>query len=128
MVEENNIDDEHTPLNNTFPSLGLDDWLVQALSAMSITRPTPIQASCICPVLEGTPSTAKLTFRTRLYRWSKDRIGENNSLCRTDPPEVVTRSVWNIRPRPNSNAVPRTREHSLKAGNSQCKLQTNSSL
>jgi len=55
MAEENNVDDEHTPLNSTFPSLGLDDWLVQALAAMAITRPTPIQAACIRPVLEGNP-------------------------------------------------------------------------
>ena len=47
------IESEHTPLNATFLSLGLDEWLVQALAAMSIRRPTPIQAACIHPILEG---------------------------------------------------------------------------
>ena len=55
MAEDNNVDDEHTPLDSTFTSLGLDNWLVQALAAMSIKRPTPIQAACIRPVLEGNP-------------------------------------------------------------------------
>ena len=46
-------DEEHTPSNSTFTSLGLDKWLVDALAAMSIKRPTPIQAACIQPALEG---------------------------------------------------------------------------
>ena len=46
-------DEEHMPSDTTFSSLGLDSWLVNALSAMSIKRPTPIQAACIVPVLEG---------------------------------------------------------------------------
>jgi ATP-dependent RNA helicase DDX49/DBP8 len=51
----NDQDEEHKPSAETFASLGLDDWLVQALSAMSIKRPTPIQSVCIHPVLEGIP-------------------------------------------------------------------------
>src|SRR5271156_530031 len=47
------VDAEHRPASTTFESLGLDSWLVQALSAMSIKRPTPIQATCIGPILEG---------------------------------------------------------------------------
>jgi len=53
MSEDGIVEDEHTHASATFASLGLDDWLVQALSAMSIRRPTPIQASCILPILEG---------------------------------------------------------------------------
>jgi superfamily II DNA/RNA helicase len=53
MTEENTVDNEHTALNNTFSALGLDEWLIQALAAISIKRPTPIQAACIHPILEG---------------------------------------------------------------------------
>ena len=47
------VDEQHIPSNDSFASLGLDSWLVQALTAMSIKSPTPIQAACIRPVLEG---------------------------------------------------------------------------
>lgn len=50
-------DDQHTPVTETFTDLGLDEWLVNALAAMSIKRPTPIQAECIRPALEGLPFT-----------------------------------------------------------------------
>jgi len=53
MSEDGPVEDEHTHASATFASLGLDEWLVQALSAMSIRRPTPIQASCILPILHG---------------------------------------------------------------------------
>lgn len=36
-----------------FPSLGIDRWLVDSLGAMAIRKPTPIQAACIPPILEG---------------------------------------------------------------------------
>ena len=51
--DHEDVDEQHLPSNNTFQTLGLDDWLVHALKAMSIKRPTPIQAACIRPVLEG---------------------------------------------------------------------------
>lgn len=69
MADVNEVDEEHSPLNSTFPSLGLDDWLVQALAAMSIKRPTPIQAACIRPVLEG-----RLYFEAKLIS-GRDCIG-----------------------------------------------------
>ena len=54
MEEDTQLpDEEHSPSNATFPSLGLDSWLVNALAAMSIKRPTPIQAACIDPILDG---------------------------------------------------------------------------
>lgn len=53
MADDANVDEEHVPANATFESLGLDAWLVQALSAMSIKHPTPIQAACIRPILKG---------------------------------------------------------------------------
>jgi len=48
-------DEEHSTVNESFSDLGLDKWLVDALTAMSIKRPTPIQAACIPPALEGRP-------------------------------------------------------------------------
>ena len=54
MADDGGIDEEHSTSSTTFSSLGIDDWLVDALAAMSIKRPTPIQAACIRPILEGT--------------------------------------------------------------------------
>jgi superfamily II DNA/RNA helicase len=59
MAEDSAVDEEHRSSNKTFASLGLDDWLVQALTAMSIKRPTPIQAACIRPILEGSHLSLK---------------------------------------------------------------------
>jgi len=53
MSEDGVVEEEPAPANVTFTSLGLDEWLVQALSAMSIKQPTPIQAACIRPILDG---------------------------------------------------------------------------
>ena len=70
------VDAEHKPSGRTFESLGLDSWLVQALSAMSIKRPTPIQATCIGPILEGKIlARLALNDRTGLYRRCKDWFG-----------------------------------------------------
>lgn len=43
------------PLKPTpsFTSLGVSRWLVDSLAAMAIRKPTPIQAACIRPILEG---------------------------------------------------------------------------
>ncbi|GAA5891409.1 hypothetical protein JCM5296_006517 [Sporobolomyces johnsonii] len=37
----------------TFASLGVEPFLCRALQAMSIRRPTPVQAACIPPILSG---------------------------------------------------------------------------
>ncbi|GAA5961019.1 hypothetical protein JCM21900_002276 [Sporobolomyces salmonicolor] len=37
----------------TFASLGVEPFLCRALQAMSIRRPTPVQAACIPPILAG---------------------------------------------------------------------------
>lgn len=37
----------------SFASLGLSDWLVGQLTAVGIKEPTPVQANCIPPILEG---------------------------------------------------------------------------
>ncbi|KAJ2401065.1 putative RNA helicase [Coemansia sp. RSA 2559] len=37
----------------SFRDLGLDQWLVDSLSAMAISRPTEIQRACIGPILSG---------------------------------------------------------------------------
>ena len=36
-----------------FESLGLAEWLVRQVSAMGFKKPTPVQAHCIPPILEG---------------------------------------------------------------------------
>ena len=36
-----------------FDHLGVEPWLVRSLLAMSISRPTPVQAACIPAILEG---------------------------------------------------------------------------
>lgn len=38
---------------NSFRQLGIERWLADSLSAMAIREPTPIQAACIGPILEG---------------------------------------------------------------------------
>jgi len=92
-------DEEHTPSNTTFSSLGLDKWLVDALAAMSIKRPTPIQAACIQPALEGIAPCGNedLLCRKRLYWRCKDWVRKNNSLRCSNPTELVKRSIRNIR-------------------------------
>lgn len=98
MAEANDIDEEHTISNVTFSSLGLDEWLVNALAAMSIQRPTPIQSACIRPILEGTSYPLKhfVNERTRLRRRSQDRIWQNNSICSPDTAKMVPGSIRDI--------------------------------
>lgn len=38
---------------SSFANLGVHRWLVDSLAAMAIRKPTPIQAACIGPILEG---------------------------------------------------------------------------
>jgi superfamily II DNA/RNA helicase len=51
--EETRDEEEHSAVKESFSDLGIDHWLVDALAAMSIKLPTPIQAACIPPALEG---------------------------------------------------------------------------
>ncbi|KAJ2658970.1 putative RNA helicase [Coemansia sp. RSA 1200] len=46
-------DEYRAPPMRTFAELGLDQWLVDSLSAMAIKRPTEIQRACIGPILDG---------------------------------------------------------------------------
>lgn len=48
------------PATATFSSLGIHDWLVEALKALKINRPTEIQRACIPPILAGTAKTRKI--------------------------------------------------------------------
>ena len=41
------------PRQSSFAGLGVHKWLVDSLAAMAIRKPTPIQAACIGPILEG---------------------------------------------------------------------------
>jgi len=99
MADDGGIDEDHSTSSTTFSSLGIDDWLVDALAAMSIKRPTPIQAACIRPILEGTYPVfwQKLTDRTRLHRRSQDRVRQDNSLCSADTAKMVSGSIRYIR-------------------------------
>jgi len=38
---------------STFPSLGICTWLQEQLSGLGISRPTPVQAACVPPILDG---------------------------------------------------------------------------
>lgn len=67
-----------------FASLGVDKWLVDSLSALSIRRPTPIQAACIGPLLSGqdciggsrTGSGKTAAFAVPILQtWARDPIG-----------------------------------------------------
>jgi hypothetical protein len=71
MADDANVDEEHVPANATFESFGLDKWLVQAVSAMSIKHPTPIQAAC-----ESIPQLPIVEDETVLVgqRWDQARL------------------------------------------------------
>ena len=36
-----------------FSEMGVSKWLVDSLGAMAMKKPTPIQAACIEPILQG---------------------------------------------------------------------------
>jgi ATP-dependent RNA helicase DDX49/DBP8 len=46
----------------SFASLGISDSLQSALTSMSITTPTEVQAACIPPLLAGTSALAHVSF------------------------------------------------------------------
>lgn len=69
---------------HSFEQLGVCTWLVDAVNAMRITAPTPIQVSCIPPILEGrnciggakTGSGKTIAFALPiLQKWSQDPYG-----------------------------------------------------
>jgi len=68
----------------TFQTLGVDAWLVAALSSMQIHRPTPIQAKSIPAILAGsdciggskTGSGKTVAFSVPiLQKWAEDQFG-----------------------------------------------------
>lgn len=70
--------------DSSFASLGLAPWLVGALSAMAIKRPTAIQRACIPEILKGrdciggsrTGSGKTAAFAAPiLHQWSEDPFG-----------------------------------------------------
>ncbi|KAK2782646.1 putative RNA helicase [Emmonsiellopsis sp. PD_33] len=70
--------------SSTFASLGLAPWLVGALSAMAIKRPTAIQKACIPEILAGrdciggsrTGSGKTVAFAAPILQaWSMDPVG-----------------------------------------------------
>lgn len=40
-------------VKTTFSSLKIDDWLIKQCKTLGIEKPTPVQANCIPPILEG---------------------------------------------------------------------------
>lgn len=69
---------------SSFSSLGIAPWLVSALSAMAIRRPTAIQKACIPEILKGrdciggsrTGSGKTVAFAAPiLHQWSQDPFG-----------------------------------------------------
>lgn len=68
----------------SFQSLGVDSWLIAALSSMQINRPTPIQAKSIPAILAGsdciggskTGSGKTVAFSVPiLQKWAEDQFG-----------------------------------------------------
>ncbi|KAF8468963.1 P-loop containing nucleoside triphosphate hydrolase protein [Kalaharituber pfeilii] len=68
----------------SFAALGVSKWLVDSLAAMAIRKPTPIQAACIGPILEGrdciggsrTGSGKTVAFAAPiLQKWAEDPFG-----------------------------------------------------
>ncbi|KAI5817687.1 P-loop containing nucleoside triphosphate hydrolase protein [Pyronema omphalodes] len=67
-----------------FTNLGVDKWLVDSLRAMAIRKPTPIQAACIEPILNGqdciggsrTGSGKTVAFAVPILQtWARDPFG-----------------------------------------------------
>jgi hypothetical protein len=56
--EEKNSNEESELSTTSFSDLGVQSWLVEALAAMAIKKPTEIQRACIPPALEGKLSCA----------------------------------------------------------------------
>jgi ATP-dependent RNA helicase DDX49/DBP8 len=68
----------------SFQSMGVDSWLIAALSSMQINRPTPIQAKSIPAILAGsdciggskTGSGKTVAFSVPiLQKWAEDQFG-----------------------------------------------------
>ena len=68
----------------TFAHLGVQPWLVAALSSMAISRPTSIQKGCIPKILDGrdciggsrTGSGKTMAFAVPiLQKWADDPVG-----------------------------------------------------
>ncbi|RPA94734.1 DEAD-domain-containing protein [Choiromyces venosus 120613-1] len=68
----------------SFTELGIERWLADSLSAMAIRKPTPIQAACIGPILEGkdciggsqTGSGKTVAFAAPILQmWAEDPFG-----------------------------------------------------
>jgi ATP-dependent RNA helicase DDX49/DBP8 len=74
-----------TPVaDSNFASLSVAPWLVHTLASLSITKPTPIQQSCIPPILAGrdciggsrTGSGKTIAFAIPLLqKWAEDPFG-----------------------------------------------------
>lgn len=73
-----------TTTTATFGNLGVQPWLVSALSTMAIIRPTAIQKGCIPEIIKGrdciggsrTGSGKTMAFAIPiLQKWSEDPVG-----------------------------------------------------
>jgi ATP-dependent RNA helicase DDX49/DBP8 len=86
VANENIIEQLPTkPLeDSSFQNLGVDPWIIASLSAMQITKPTPIQAQTIPAILAGsdciggskTGSGKTVAFSVPiLQKWAEDGFG-----------------------------------------------------
>ena len=49
----------------TFEALGLPPWLLKQCKALNFSAPTPVQANCVAPALEGADGKKKAGKRAR---------------------------------------------------------------
>lgn len=104
---------DSTKTPESFADLGIDRWLVDSLGAMAIRKPTPIQAACIQPILEGisfpplSPPSQLTTVplcRQRLHRRLPHRLRQNHRLRRPHPAPLVRRPHRHLRTHPHAHA------------------------
>ena len=65
-----------SPEKCTFESLGVTNWIRRQLSCLGITTPSPVQAQCIPPVLEGKDLLSYFWFpHDHFYLTGRDCVG-----------------------------------------------------
>ena len=105
---------------------GLAEWLIRQVSAMGFKEPTPVQAHCIPPILEGktvtlfvaadSPSPPEMKFgvqytcfslifphREGLYWLCKDWQWKDCCICTPHLGQIVSRPLWHLCPHHHPN-------------------------
>ena len=54
-IERENVDEQYLSTNPlvTFEQIGVKKWILHQLKGLGISRPSPVQAACIAPILAG---------------------------------------------------------------------------